>query len=162
MNKPRTWAPREMQLVADWISSEYPDANYRMNVRLGTQHPRLQGKFLTESEQRMAGVFRRWADAVIITKTELLLVEAAIRPQPGKIAQLHLYEMLLPSTPELEEFKNLTIVKVLLCAIPDPVLIQLARSQGIRVVTYRPDWVDEYISTLYPREQTATLTHPEP
>ena len=44
-------------MVSEWIAKFYPDAHYKTNVRIGSLHPRLGGKFLSESEQRMVGVF---------------------------------------------------------------------------------------------------------
>lgn len=147
-----------MRLVSEWLAREYPNERYQTNVRLGSLHPRLQGKFLSEAEQRLVGVFRRYADALVFLQTRTILVEAAILPQPGKISILHLYERLLPKTPDLREIWQLPIEKVLLCAIVDPVMVQLAREQGIRVVVFKPDWIDEYMKQVYPREATPTLT----
>lgn len=158
LKKTRTYAPREMRLVSEYIAKTYPGESFKMNVRLGSLHPRLQGRFLSEAEQRMVGVFRRYADGLIFLQNEVILIEAAIRPQPGKISILELYKRLIPMTPDLAEIKDKPVRMVLLCAIDDPVMTQLAREKGIEVVMFRPQWVDEYIETLYPREQTATLT----
>ena len=157
--KVRKWEAREMRLVSEWIAREYPDRPYRTNVRLGSLHPRLKGKFLSESELRMAGVFRRWADALVFLDDRIILIEGAIRPQPGDISVLRLYKRLIPNTPDLAEYSNLPVEMVLLCSIPDPVLVELAREDGIRVVVYRPKWIEEYMEVLYPRERTATLTN---
>ena len=72
---------------------------------------------------------------------------------------LRLYKRLIPNTPDLAEFSHLPVEMVLLCSIPDPLLVELAREDGIRVVVYRPKWIEEYMEVLYPRERTATLTH---
>ena len=107
----------------------------------------------------MVGVFRRYADALIFERDKIILIEAAIRPQPGKVSTLELYKMMIPSTPELSEYKDLPVEMVLLCAINDPFLTTLARGKGIKVVMFRPAWIEKYIESLYPREQTPTLTY---
>jgi len=94
----------------------------------------------------------------VIMPDRLILIEAKIRPNPGVISQLELYEHLLPFTPELAEHKRKPIEKVLLCAINDPVVTSMARNRGIKVVQFRPPWVDEYMKIIFPRERRAPLT----
>jgi len=101
----------------------------------------------------MIGSWRRWADAIIILKDKLIVLEAAIRPQPGKISQLDLYTRLVPHTPELAAWKALPIEKVLLYAIEDPATTLMAREQGIRCVEYKPLWLESYLELLMPRER---------
>ena len=93
----------------------------------------------------------------MIMPDRIVLIEGKILPQPGVISQLQLYERLLPKTPELAEHKDKPIEKVLLCAIPDPLLNTLCREAGIRVVVYRPKWITSYLKNLYAREKTPGL-----
>jgi len=157
--KRREYSPREMRLVADFIAKHYPKAHWKSNVRLGMHHPQLHAEFLSEAEQRMVGVFRRYADAIIFESDKIILIEAAILPQPGKVSTLEMYKMLIPSTPELSKFKDLPIEMVLLCAINDPFLTTLAREKGIEVVMFRSAWIEEYIESLFPRQRVPTLTY---
>lgn len=156
-NQKREWQAREMRLVAEFLAKEYADYPSQTRVRVGSLPSGLHPENLTGPEQRMVGVWRRWADAVVFMPDRLVLIEAAIRPAPGKISQLELYEHLLPMTPELAEHKGKPIEKILLFAIEDPVVVAMARERGIRVVYFHPDWVDSYIETLYPRERRASL-----
>ena len=154
----RTYYPREMKMLSEWVAENYENAEVHMNARVGSLHPRLQGKFLSESELRMAGVFRRYADAIIILPSRVIIVEAAIRPQPGKVSQLEMYGILFPNTPDMEEHSKKPVELVLLVAIEDPVISIMARRRDMRVVHYEPKWLPEYLAKLYPRERTATLT----
>jgi len=147
-----------MRMVSEYLAKHYPNYPTKTRVRVGSIHPDLKPGTLSEAEQRMVGVFRRWADAVVFMPNKLILIEAAIRPNPGKISQLELYEHLLPKTPELAEHKRKPIEKVLLFAIEDPVVVSLAREKGIKAVYFRPRWIDEYLEVLYPRERRAPLT----
>jgi hypothetical protein len=156
----RQWQPREMRMVAEYLAKHYGDYPFMTRVRLGSHHPKLHPEDMEESEQRMVGVFRRWADAIVFMPDRLVLIEAKIRPTPGVISQIELYERLLPHTPELTEYKGRPIEKVLLYAIEDPVITAMAREKGIKAVYYRPEWVEEYLTELYPRERRAPLTHP--
>ncbi len=100
------------------------------------------------------GVFRRWADAVVILPDRIVLIEAKILPKPGVGEQLDLYERLIPETPELRQHAHKPIEKVLVCAIEDRLVTQLLRERGIRVVVYKPAWIDEYLDLVEARERT--------
>jgi hypothetical protein len=157
MKEKRKWQPREQLMLSEWLAKEYPQYEYRMRVRLGTYPIERDeaGRYLPDAEMRMLGVWRRWADAIVFLPDRLVLVEAAIRPSPGKLAQLELYKELIPHTPELAEFRDFPIEMVLVYAIEDPVLIKLAREKNIRCVHYIPKWLPAYLEILYPRERRA-------
>lgn len=157
----RQWQPREMRMVSEFLAAHYAEYSFKTRVRLGSLHPKLHPEDLTEPEQRMLGVFRRWADAIVFMPDRLVLIEVAIRPSPGDISQLGLYERLVPHTPELAEYKQLPIEKLLVYAIEDPLVVSMARDQGIRTVYFRPGWVEDYLKILYPRERRSPLTYPD-
>jgi len=108
---------------------------------------------MTAEERAMIGAWRRWADAIILEEDKVTIVEAAIRPNPGKISQLELYKLLFPQTPELRAWRALKIEMLLLYAIEDPATIFLAREKGIRCIEYKPLWLPEYLRILMPRER---------
>jgi len=155
---PRQWQPRELRMVAEFLAQEYPDAAYLSHVRLGRIQPRLEGTYISDEEARMLGVFRRWADAIVLLPDRLVLIEAAIRPEPGDISRLELYERLIPNTPELQEHVGKPIEKILLYAMPDDLLLTMAREHGIIVRYFRPPWIEGYLAELYPRERRAPHT----
>lgn len=154
----RRWQPRELRLVSEFLAQEYPGYAYQTHVRLGSIRPRVEGAFDSDAELRMLGVFRRWADALVVMEDRLVLIEAAIRPEPGDISKLELYERLIPATPELAEHVGKPVEKVLLYCMPDELLLVMAREKGITVRYFRPAWVEEYLQELYPREQRAPHT----
>jgi hypothetical protein len=98
---------------------------------------------------------RRWADAIIVTPTELIILEGKIIAAPGSIAQLQLYLDLVAKTPELVPFLDRTPRGVLLVAVEDPATTALAGRWGIRVVVYRPPWIDDYLALMRAREHRA-------
>jgi len=145
-------------MVSEFLVKNYSDYPTRTRVRVGSIHPDLKPEELTDAEKKMVGVFRRWADAIVFMPDRLVLIEAAIRPSPGDISQLELYERLLPMTPELADHKGKPIEKMLVWAIEDPPIAVMARERGIRVVYFHPSWIDDYLKILYPRERRAPLT----
>lgn len=140
-------------MVTEFLSRMYPNDRWITRVKLGAMSESEFNEELSPEELRAIGVWRRWADAVVIKEGELHLIEVAIRSDPGDISKLLLYKMLIPVTPELRRFKHLPIVPILVYAIEDPATITLARRSGIRCIAYAPDWLPDYLRLLLPRER---------
>ncbi len=153
----RTW---EQQFLGEWMARFRPDARVLTHVRLGPIRPALQGVTLTALEMAALGLWRRWADALVILPDRLELVEAKILQSPTQNAQLELYAHLLPDTPELVEFRGRRIDKVALVALEDPAATFLARSVGIQVVVWRPPWIGKWMDARGPRASRAPRFEP--
>jgi len=149
----RAWQPREMQMLAEWLQKTQKGKRWFMRVRLGSPKPAVPHPDMTPEEKAMIGSWRRWADAVILEEDKATIVEAAIRPNPGKISQLLLYAKLFKHTPEFEMWRDAPLHLVLLYAIEDPATIMLAREFGIKCIEYKPDWLPAYLQLLMPRER---------
>ena len=157
----RNWAPREQRLVSEFVARFYPDHESRTHVHLGSTPPRFRGRYASAPEERLVGVFRRWADALVFLPDRIVLIEAKILPQPGVLSQLSLYAELIPKTPELQEHWSKPVEKVLVCAIEDPLISELARREGVRVVIFRPRWITNYLKIVHPWERTPGLELPK-
>jgi len=156
MNEKRSWQPREMQMLSEYIAKNLSDKRVLTRVRLGTPRSEVPDRTMTAEELAMMGSWRRWADGVILDKDRVTIIECAIRPDPGKISQLELYKMLFPNTPEFMAFWNKPIDLMLIYAIEDPATIFLARQKGIRCIEYKPPWLSSYLDLLMPRERRGT------
>jgi hypothetical protein len=140
-------------MVTEWLVKYHSGERWLTRVRLGSPRAETPGENMTLEERAMIGAWRRWADALILTESKVSLIEAAIRPDPGKISQLELYAMLFPHTPELIAFRNVPLHMILLYAIEDPATVILARNKGIEAIEYKPLWLDSYLEILAPRER---------
>lgn len=149
----RSWQPREMQMLTEWLTKTQRGKRWLTRVRLGSPKPAIPRPYMSVEEKAMIGAWRRWADAVILEDDKVTIVEAAIRPQPGKISQLELYQMLFPHTPEYEAWRGVPIHLLLLYSIEDSATILLARRKGIKCVQYVPLWLPAYLELLMPRER---------
>lgn len=145
-------------MISEYIAFRYPSAISWQRVRLGIYEPETPLGELTASEIRAIGVWRRWADAVVISPRELIVIEGAIRPELGDISKLEGYLRLVPLTPELHPYLPRIIVGELVYAIEDPLVVAMARERGLRPVQFKPLWLDEYLKVLFPRERRAPKT----
>ena len=153
--KNRGYTPWETRMIGEWVATTFPDVEWATNVRLGSLTPRNDRGQFTREELRALGVFRRRVDAVVYLPDRLLLVEAVLAAQPGKLSTLQLYEALVPQTPELAAYRELPVQKVLLFCIEDPVLTELARQQDILPIQFVPSFFDEWFAKLRLRDQRA-------
>lgn len=156
---PRTvpWSGAEARLLGEYLATRWPGYRSRQHVRVGPLPDALDTTDLTPEQMRAVGVWRRTADALVWTDGGLLLIEAMVRPVPGKLSQLQLYKRLLVHTAEIPEARTLPIEARLVSALDDPTLRQLAVESGITFELYTPVWVAHYLMGLAPRARTASL-----
>jgi hypothetical protein len=155
-HKGQGWTPWELNMIAEWVSRTFPDAKYQTQIRLGKIQPRAPDGTYTKDEEAMIGRWRRYADAIVFLPDRLLLVESVMRSDPGKVSVLNLYEELIRQTDELKPYANLPIPKILLYAIEDPVVNELARRDNILPVLYVPTFYDEWLAKLAARHKRPT------
>jgi len=153
----RTWQPREMLMVQEWLVRTHPEDMKWTRVRVGQLAPEMLTPVGSEEEERAATGWRRWVDAIVITKEKVIMIEAAIRPNPGKISQLELYDELFEMTPEFKKYWGWKRELMILYAIEDPATVYLARKKGILCVRYVPDWLEAYLPLLFRREQRGSV-----
>lgn len=155
----RLWQPRELRLCSEFLARFYPEYETQTHVHLGPSFRRVGGRFMTDVESRVVGVFRRWADALVFQPDRVILIEAKILPQPGCISQLKLYAELIPKTPELAEHKDKWVESLLVMAIEDSLITELARREGIRCIVFRPAWIDDYMKIVHPWETSPGMNN---
>ena len=151
----RGYTQWETMMIGEWVAQTFPDVEWQTNVRLGSLTPRNEQGRYTVEELRLLGVWRRRVDAMVFLPDRLLLVEAVLRSQPGKVSTLNLYEMLVPQTPELRPYRHLPVQKVLLYCIEDPVLNILAKKENILPIQFVPSFFDEWFEKLARRKTRA-------
>lgn len=150
--------PVEARLISEYIAMQFPECRTAQRVRVGKIPAVLGIPGLTPAEQRVAGVWRRWVDAVVWTPKRIIIIEATVYPDPGKVSQLDLYLRLFPQTAEFAEDLHTPLHGRLLFAIDDPTVRALARERGFSFVVYRPRWVEAYLAEQAPRRRRAPLS----
>lgn len=140
---------RERRLLAEYLAATFPHDRVMQEVRLGGPPPAPYGFGDDNSTRAYLGNRRRYADALVIRATDVILIEAKVEADPGIVSTLQLYGKLMPLTPELREFKDRRLRMMLLWAIDDPVLATIAKQAGIEVVVWCPQWVKDDLRAKY-------------
>ena len=143
----------EMRMVSEYIASAYPNSISWTRLRLGSLIPDGPRPSLTAQQRAMLGVFRRWADAAVVTDTELIIIEGSLRSDTGDPSKLVLYGRLVPHTPDLKPYLGRRLVLELVAVIEDPAVSKYARELGIRTKTFTPEWWPLYLAQLHRRER---------
>lgn len=117
-------------MLTAWLAAEHRTAPQWKRVRLG--------KSLNPEEAQRFKVLQRWADLIFIEDDTLFIVEAKLRPSPGAVGQLELYEQLLPETPEFKAFQNFPIKKILLTQMEDLSIRKFVEDKGIDFIIFNP------------------------
>lgn len=136
---------RDMKLVEDYIDQHYPGRIKWLHVRLETLRDQLQFPGMVEEEKRIVSVFKRYADAVILDGGKLILIEGAVMPDLGDVSKLLGYEKPLRQTPEFKQYHDFPVEKQLVLAGEDKVSEELAEEHGVKVIYFKPDWVENYL-----------------
>ena len=136
---------RDRRYVAEWVIKNYPRAQVFYNLRLGLPPREIAAAFPGTNADRMARVWKKTCDAVVITDDSMILVEGELRRPLEALGELLVYRDLLSTTPELQPYLGRKVRTVLLCPVEDPSLDLQLRELGIEKAVFRPPWVEDYL-----------------
>lgn len=142
-------------MLIEYLMKYYPAGSWTTNVRLGMPHPEISRTALTPAEKRMRLITLPQADAVVILHDEVHILECLVRPEWWKILMVKVYCKLFYMTEEFKDHHDKAAIPILLTAISNPFMEWVARAEGVRVVPYRPIWIDPYFGSLRPRQITS-------
>lgn len=149
--------PWSTMLLREWAAVKYPGATFREQVRLGPTQESVVG---VQINATLAAMLRNWnwyADGLIVTESEVLLIEAKVQPNPSAVGQVLFYRQLMVSTPELTPLLAMPFQAVVLFAELDDEVSKFARGLGVRVETYTPQWIADYLQLVqFRRRSTAS------
>ena len=144
----RLWQPRETRLLSEWVAENFPEDRVMYRVRLGEYPEWAKTAIAKGAPREIYKIYQRWADAIVLREKELIIIEAKIRPDPGVISQIKLYEQLLPKTEAFADFRDYPIRLIVLMAMRDLEVEEMAEGLGIEVHIYTPPWVIAYLKEI--------------
>ena len=146
--------PWSSRLLHEWLDMRYPTSLPLYELRLGPTAAHLVNVSVTPALEAMLRVNNWYADAVVITPSENLVIEAKMKPDPGAIGQVKFYYRLLGRTPILNQYNRAPWVKVVLFAEDDDDVNAFAQDEGVRVELWTPAWVESYLNQVQFRNRS--------
>jgi hypothetical protein len=144
-------------LLQEWVSAKYAGAQVFYELRLGPTSKSLVGVQVSPALEAMLRVANWYADAVVVTPAEVLVIEAKVDPNPGAVGQVLFYRTLIYSTPALQAFTTMPVTPVVLFAEDDSGVTPFARGLGVRVEIYTPAWIAQYLDTRQFRNRSTPI-----
>lgn len=124
----------ETVLLNEWLNEFHRSDIQLKRVRLGLAS--------NPEEAQLLKLGMKWADAVVFTGSEVLLIEAKLLPNASALGQLALYTKLFDVTPELSKWRTVHRRLIHLAARPDKDVKELAEELGMEMVVYSNPKVD--------------------
>ncbi len=144
-NGKRSRIPASSMLLQEWVTAKYPGAQVFYELRLGPTQKHLVGVEVSPVLEAMLRVANWYADCVIVTPSEGLVIEAKVDPDPSAVGQVLFYRTLIFATPQLAPYQHLQFNPVVLFAEDDSAVTPFARGLGVRVEIYTPPWIATYL-----------------
>ena len=144
----------ETRMLGEYLPMAYPGATWFLKLRVGRPRREKGAEPIDEGEINLARNFNRWADAVVVTPGEIVVIEAKMWDPSNAIGKLKEYMILARSTPELEIYASRPLVGEVVTAQHDPLAERIIRESGLRYVHYEPPWMDEFYAIYPDRRRT--------
>lgn len=152
--------PWSTQLLREWAALKYPGIVLREQLRLGPTSASLAGVQVDPALEAMLRVENWYADGLLVTPAEILLVEAKVKADPSAVGQVLFYQRQAIRTPALADALHKSIVPVVLFAEMDADVSAFARQLGCRVEIYTPQWIADYLTQVQFRRRSGASTGP--
>lgn len=107
------------------------------------------GPVANPEEAAMMSVIQRWADAITFDGETITIIEAKIRPEPGVVGQLEMYDDLFTQTPEFQMYWEKPRELLILSGVDDQMTRNFAQDKGMTFQIYQPKWLAEYMFQRY-------------
>jgi len=131
----------EPQWVSWFCAKRWPKAIVKFRCPLG---PIPEEVKKAHGETAALKIYRPWrpeVDALVIEPGAVTLVEAKIQKFMDGLSKLPIYKSLIPSTPELREWKHLPVLMVLLISERVDWVSAAALQLDVHVVTDAPQFI---------------------
>jgi len=145
----RTYTERELRLALEWASARYPGYRTINRYRIATPPPLIPPGFTAAQAVALFKPTNFMADLVIVVGQNTLVVEAKTDNESQAIGQLKFYVWLMRKYGTLQDVPVDNVVPVLLYAREYPDLVAFAKSEGIAVELYSPDWIQPFLKSGY-------------
>jgi len=140
---------RERRLIREYIAEFYPKVRVIFGCPLGPVPESSIATYGFRQALRVARGIRPEVDALAIYDGQLVLIEAKIIKWMDGLSKLPVYASLVPSTYELQEYKDYRVAMRLCTPWTNETIDQAAEKLGVKVSIFSPPWIAEYMETVH-------------
>lgn len=140
---PRVKAP-ETRLIGEYVALKFPGQRVAMGVPLGPEIDTGPTRITASMRLKVSRPWRPEVDALVWRDGVLLLIEAKVSEYLVGLAKLPLYRALVPTTPELAEWRDWEVRLRLVVPRARPWVDVMAEAAGVEVDLFEPEWMREY------------------
>ncbi len=138
----------ETRLVAEYLKERYSQFPHMSAVPLGLFSEELLKTEGYVKGLRMQRPNRPEVDAIVLLPRYFVLIEAKVWHIVDGMAKLPLYRSLIPFTPELKQYQPRETILELVVPWTNPNLEIMCRDANIRLVVYKPDWINDVVNRV--------------
>lgn len=141
-------------MVAEWISQLPREWITKTHVNVGAQLLEYAGARLSAAQSRAFGVWNSWADARVVTPTEVWIVEGKIVATGAAYGQVYDYVEEYASSEDYVAFAPRVIVPVVLCMARRDRTASKFTVMGIRTIVFQPSFaLSQALERIFPAAQ---------
>ena len=135
----------ETRMIAEYLKERYANFPHVSKQVLGAVSDELQAQMGYQKALGFTRPSRYEVDGMVILPNYLLLIEAKVFQIIPGLAKLPLYKSLVPVTPELKQYLPREVLMELVVGWTNANLETMARSAGVTVQVYCPDWLKQAV-----------------
>ena len=141
--------PRERLLIKDYIAERYLGEHVILGCPLGPVPEVIIATYGYRQALRVARGIRPEVDALVIKAPNLILIEAKIFKWLDGLSKLPVYASLIPTTYELEQYRDYNIVMRLVTPWINETIETAAANLGVKVEIFSPPWSADYVDKMH-------------
>jgi hypothetical protein len=140
MAKSQINAQREMALVSQWLLTLPSSYVKTTHVKVGEQLLVYQGQQLTAAQAARFASWSTWADARVVTPTQVWIVEAALVGSAGKYGQVLDYCNDYPLSADAKLWPGRAVVPIVLCQAMRTRTMAYFATLGVQTIVFQPSF----------------------
>lgn len=145
----------ESRLVSEYLADRYKGAQWFVNLRIGATEVMAGIDYTDPGQVGLVRNRNRFADAVVVTPTEVVVLEVTMYRADAKVGQLQGYMLVVRETPALKPYLDRPFFGELVSGQHDAVAEAICRRVGLRYVHYEPAWIDNFYAAYPDRKRRA-------
>lgn len=143
-----------MQLVSEWIATLPRSWQSKTHVNVGAQALSYAGAPLSPAQSRAFGVWNDWADARIVTPTEIWIVEGKLVATGAAYGQVLDYVAQYPQSADYQQFAPRAVVPIVLTMASRAFTANFFAKLGVRTILFTPSFpMSQALAKLFPGSQ---------